>query len=684
MDIRIARILLIDDDPMILGILRYLLEQEYYEVLEARTGAKGLQLAAEGFPDAILLDIKLPDISGFDVCQQLKASEKTKEIPVIFLTGVHGHDYELRGFYAGAIDFLCKPINPPVVCARVNNALEVKFTGEQLKQQANDLDSMNARLKLALGVQEKVTHELQQRDAILSAVNYVASAFLRSENWKGVISDVLCFLGEAVNCKHVYFMTLDSPVDQGVQYDWFAGNGSKKLSSFALFTTDQDVKTFFTDQEPVVGSAENLSGSLKNRFTANNIGTFLILPVYVDHVLWGCLGFDCVRVDRQWSEPLVNAMTTATDLMGIALQRAHESRERQRQATAISQFSDCILMTDDNGIIFYANPASENITGYTPEELVGLKLQDIQLDNHDDIDCQQVLDSVSRTGEEWRRRRRNVHKDGTLYDEAVTVIPFRDSRNETNSFVIIKRDETETKRLESIAEAANLMDNVGFVFSGIRHELGNPLNSLKMAISVLRKQLDGFSPDKIREFLDRSMNEINRMEYLLYSLKNFNVFEDQNLVPLDLAAFLENFKKLHENDLRKKGIKVQLRVIHRGIAMVDERALHQVMLNLLTNAVNALEGVEKPQITFQLVRKRRNFMQIRVVDNGCGFSGLEGAQLFKPFFTTRAKGTGLGLTIVKKMLTSMNCTVSIRRGAEAGALIIITLPEGADSSRDHR
>lgn len=169
--------------------------------------------------------------------------------------------------------------------------------------------------------------------------------------------------------------------------------------------------------------------------------------------------------------------------------------------------------------------------------------------------------------------------------------------NKVGSFCIIKRDQTEKKRLESIAEAANLMDNVGFVFSGIRHELGNPLNSLKMAISVLLRQPDDLSLEKIKEFLDRSMGEIKRMEYLLYSLKNFNVLEEQEPVLTDLAAFLENFQRVHEKDLAGNGVGMELHIEADVKSLLDERALHQVFLNLLTNSVNALKNTLTPLIS---------------------------------------------------------------------------------------
>ncbi len=673
MKIEKSCILLIDDDPLIVAILRYILEHEQYKVLDAQNGREGLQLAEQEQPDLVLLDINLPDINGFSVCKQLKQNGETCGIPIIFLTatGVEGNEY--RGFEEGAVDFLRKPVNKAQLCARVNNALDMKAAREKLEQQTLDLEHANMLLKESLAAQQRTSRNLLQRDHILSSVNYVAKSFLKTDNWEEIIKNVLKYLGENVDSEHVYLKTFEAQIAQRRHYTWYKMNNTITCSSIDLLATWKPPIDLLSD-DAITGPDYNLPSFLRGEFENNNIRTYLILPIYVYKQLWGCIGFDCSLSGRSWDEPLVEAMKTSSDIIGTAIQRTFESRERTRLAAAINEFADCVLMTDKVGTIFYANPASTQVTGYLPEELVGLKLSQVQLDEQNRFTCREVLSSAAE-GKEWHGEIKNRHKDGTFYDESVAIIPVKGQADRVNSFCVIKRDQTEKKRLESIGEAANLMDNVGFVFSGIRHELGNPLNSLKMAISVLLRQLDDLPHDKIKEFLDRSMGEIKRMEYLLYSLKNFNVLEEQELVLTDLAVFLENFKRVHEKDLSGNGVKMEAHIEASVSSLVDERALHQVFLNLLTNSVNALQKTVTPRISISLQRKDSHFAQIIFQDNGCGVPDQVRKQLFKPFFTTRAKGTGLGLTIVKKMLTSMNCTVSIEgRKTGKGTNIIITLP----------
>lgn len=118
-------ILIIDDMPVNIRILSDLLMDEH-EVLFATNGADGLQRAQSDLPDLILLDIMMPDIDGYEVCRRLKATPETAAIPIIFVTALGQEADEAKGLQAGAIDYITKPISPPIVKARVRNHLKLK------------------------------------------------------------------------------------------------------------------------------------------------------------------------------------------------------------------------------------------------------------------------------------------------------------------------------------------------------------------------------------------------------------------------------------------------------------------------------------------------------------------------------------------------------------------------------
>lgn len=119
-------ILIVDDAPENIRILSELLKAEY-TVRAATNGEKALCIAAsDNPPDLILLDIVMPGMDGYEVCRNLKSDSQTKNIPVIFITARESEQDEVKGFEAGAVDYVTKPFNPVVVKARVNTHAELK------------------------------------------------------------------------------------------------------------------------------------------------------------------------------------------------------------------------------------------------------------------------------------------------------------------------------------------------------------------------------------------------------------------------------------------------------------------------------------------------------------------------------------------------------------------------------
>ncbi len=133
------KLLLVDDEPTNLQVLRQVLQDDY-RLFFAKDGDKALELAARECPDLILLDVMMPGMTGYEVCSRLKQSEATAAIPVIFVTALADVDDEARGFEVGAVDYITKPISPPIVRARVRTHLslvrvdELKATRLQIVQ----------------------------------------------------------------------------------------------------------------------------------------------------------------------------------------------------------------------------------------------------------------------------------------------------------------------------------------------------------------------------------------------------------------------------------------------------------------------------------------------------------------------------------------------------------------------
>jgi putative two-component system response regulator len=156
-----STLLIVDDAPENLNVLSELL-QPYYVVRAANSGEKALRIVATPpRPDLVLLDVMMPGMDGYEVFSRLREEPATADIPIIFVTAMNSAEAELRGLEAGAVDYITKPIVPPIVLARVRTQLELKQARDRLKNQNEWLEGEIARrMSENLLIQEVSIHAL--------------------------------------------------------------------------------------------------------------------------------------------------------------------------------------------------------------------------------------------------------------------------------------------------------------------------------------------------------------------------------------------------------------------------------------------------------------------------------------------------------------------------------------------
>ncbi len=443
------------------------------------------------------------------------------------------------------------------------------------------------------------------------------------------------------------------------------------LSSMTIYGS------FYSNNTPTF--IDGLAGDEKKQYrgacTQYGFRSLAVIPIrYRGHPL----GAIHLADQREGMVPLKNVefLEHLGHIIGEAIYRFSIEEERARLASALESTAEGVVITDPaSGVIQYVNQAFEQITGYTKDELLGHKLHLLDSGRQGAQFYQELRQTIKRDGV-WRGQMISRKKDGTLYNEDCTVSPVKGPLGEILNYVSLKRDVTEKLRLESIAESVNTMESIGYIFSGVRHEIGNPINSINMILGLLNSKLPHLSQDAIRDYLDRITGQIGRVEFLLRSLKSFNMYETQDPQNLGMASFMEQFLPLVKDDLEAKGIAFDIKMDPQAERLyADPRALQQVLLNLITNAADAVRERENPKIAMRSSRSD-GIVRIEVEDNGCGIAEDKVRDLFRPFYTTKPTGTGLGLVIVKKMITRMNGTIEIESRKDCGTVVTISLPEG--------
>ncbi len=166
-----STVMVVDDEPANLKLMEEMLRRKGYQVVSFPRGRLALAAAALQTPDLILLDINMPELSGYEVCQRLKSDPRLCEVPVIFLSALHEADDKVKGFRAGGLDYLPKPFHFEELYARVETHLELNNLQRELKLQNQRLEEMVASRTRELGeALERLTKLDQAKDDFLKII----------------------------------------------------------------------------------------------------------------------------------------------------------------------------------------------------------------------------------------------------------------------------------------------------------------------------------------------------------------------------------------------------------------------------------------------------------------------------------------------------------------------------------
>lgn len=345
---------------------------------------------------------------------------------------------------------------------------------------------------------------------------------------------------------------------------------------------------------------------------------------------------------------------------------------RAWKASALEQVDALVILFDRRGAVSWVNAAVERTTGWNTSELLGLPFTQLQARLGFEIDRLRVTRCLLRAGS-WSACVQLQTRAGQPRLVHVRVTAVRSPGGAIEGVTAIARDETELHRLRSVAEAVNLAANVGQMFAGIRHELGNPINSLKTALTVLHANWEKFEVGRVEHYFERMLVEVGRVEYLLRSLRTFSAFENVQMRPCSIRALLTDLAPVVTAAANERGIRVEIDLACLLWVKADSRALYQALLNLVTNAMDAAAKTHG-WVALRAKRVGSGIVAIEVADNGEGIPAEDLEAVLRPFFTTKPHGTGLGLAIVQRLAMAMGGELVIDstrgRGTRARMLLL--------------
>ena len=365
--------------------------------------------------------------------------------------------------------------------------------------------------------------------------------------------------------------------------------------------------------------------------------------------------------------------------------RKKDEEELRRLSFAIEKADEDILITDAEGIIQYVNPAFEKITGYSREEAIGQTPRLLKSGIHDKLFYKQLWDTV-RSGKIWNGRIINRCKDGRLIYEDAMISPLLTAADKLTGYVALKRDVTETVRLETHLRQSQKMEAIGTLAGGIAHDFNNILGAMMGYAELIKfkTQDQGIYP-----YLEQILKACDRSRDLVKQILTFSRQREQEKKPVSVVPIVKEALKLLRSSIPATiEIRQHYDAAHDTV-LADPTQIHQVMMNLCTNAVHAMrdrEGILEVTIgqhelyagdpAYAPDLAEGAYLELTVGDNGEGISAAIRDKIFDPFFTTKAmgEGTGLGLSVVYGIVKNHGGIISVDSEAGKGTVFTILLP----------
>jgi two-component system nitrogen regulation sensor histidine kinase GlnL len=294
-----------------------------------------------------------------------------------------------------------------------------------------------------------------------------------------------------------------------------------------------------------------------------------------------------------------------------------------------------------------------------------------------------LAELATTTLREGLARRRS---EGTLRIRSGTVAvrgacaPMYDEQGEVSGAVLVLHDLTLERALDETTRRADRLASLGTVAQGLAHEIRNPLGGIKGAAQLLRAGLD--DPDQIR-CTDIIVREVERLDGLVEQLRGLGTPPHLQVGPVNIHRILNDVLALEAQAPEWGAVQLRKEFDPSLPAVAGDAAqLTQVFLNLVKNAVESLRGRGRLVVSTRIetrfhVRRRsgRNqYLSVVIADDGPGVPERDRAQLFSPFFTTKARGTGLGLALCHRIISEHGGAIAHEAPPGGGACFRVTLP----------
>ena len=602
--------------------------------------------------DVLLLDNRMPDLSGIEVLKELQA--EGIRIPVVMVTAEGDEDTAVQAFKLGVADYLIKREG---YIAKLPSTIENVLAQRRLADEKDGLTVLNDLAKSLTTIKDldevmrrvvNAARELIKAEA--SVLWLFEAGVLWPVAWEGIEDRAAEPLRFTLTHNFAERLALERKVS--VRHLLAQAGGPPPTAIFG--TSGQALAVSFVGPEGLVAVLA-VGGARPREFTAVEERLLLALA---DHA---AVAVENARLYRRLRQEL---------------------EVRERLTAILDVTTDLVAISDLSARLLYLNGAGQSLLGVTAEESLGLPIAGLVPERLRPVVQDEILPTLLRDGR-WTGEAVLLARDGREVAVSVVAVAHRAADGAVEFLSAIVRDMTERKRIEAELRRqrealyqTEKLTTMGTVLAGVAHELNNPLTAVTGYANLLRQDLAGTPSATRAENNAHAADRCASIVRNILALARKYPPERQVVRLNDIARDAAELLAYH---LRVDGIEVRLD-LEEGLPVLwaDPHQLHQVVVNLITNARDELRKAPAPRRLTLRTRagKTRGRVAVDVEDTGPGVSAEIRDRIFEPFFTTKpvGQGTGLGLSLCHGIVEGHGGTLSLVSEPGAGAIFRVELP----------
>jgi len=675
-----AKILAIDDKKDNLTVLSATLKNLIPDcnVITAQSGPEGIEKAKIESPDTILLDIKMPGMDGYEVCQRLKDDESTQYIPVIMISAIKTESEDtVRGLGSGADAYLTKPIDEQVLIAQVKTALRMKTAEDTLRGQKDLLEELvRKRTAKLTNSNMLLKREMDERKKAEEALRE------SEEKYRSLTNDVLgsSVVGVFILDSDFRVVWVNQALERyfGLRRDEVVGKDKRQLIRERIVDIFQDPEIF-----------------TEKVFNTYDYNTYI--ENFECHVLAN--GEREERWLEHWSQPIQTGLYAGGRVehySDITEQKQTETilqESEEKYRLLVENAGEAIFIAQDE-ILKFCNPATERLTGYSKEELASISFVELIHPEDREMVLERYQKRLRNEKVETGYSFRVIDRNGMGHWVYITsTITNWEGKPATLNFI---NDITSQKNLETQLRQAQKMEAIGTLAGGVAHDFNNLLTTIignaELALMQIHKG------DPLNEYIEEIKNAGNTAASLTRQILTFSRKQIVQPKVLSINKVLHDMEKMLQRLIREDiemvvDLDSELWPVH-----IDPGQIEQVLMNLVVNAGDAMpEGgkllIETANVHLDSAYFRNHgvedtpgaYVMLAVTDNGTGMDEKIRDRIFEPFFTTKelGHGTGLGLSTVYGIMKQNNGYVWVYSEPGKGTTFKVYFPKaGTDIISD--